>query len=417
MNATYTINVNDTEKFNALLRNAQKKAAKLNVEPITATFGKPFVREYSERGRQRFVTLVEVVISGATPKYAGWKLVGVVTPLKVDSGELLPFVTTVPGETVSTNGQARDPLACDHCKVRRDRLESFIVQHENGTERQVGRSCLKDFLGDDRMSPSGLASLLNTLASISTSVTEWHKGPRQFDSESLTLVMACTLATIRKYPFVTVKEAREREDKVATRVRVNDVMQAYISRPENEQDERAMDMWRNNNRYADLECLPTEADFAKAAQYRDELAVIMDTKAEGEPNDYLTALTVLSQTGAVNRKALGIAVSAVSFVDRELGRNQDPVKALMLGALKTSKFIGEPKKRMVMELTFVENRPTASGMTIATFVDGNGNLVKCFSHQLLNPGQKVSLKATVVRHDTYNGVNSTIVNRPVVVEG
>ncbi len=412
MNATYTISLNDVEKFNALLRNAQKKAAKLGVEAITASFGTPFQREYNERGIRRFVTLVEVTISGATPKYAGWKLVGVVTPLKVDSGELLPFVTTVPGETVHTNGQARDPLACDHCKVRRDRLESFIVQHDDGSERQVGRSCLKDFLGDDRMSPSGLASLLNTLASISESVNEWSRGPRYFNAESLNLVIATTLAVIRKYPFVTVAEARNSYDqKIPTRTRVGEVMTSFLSRPD--ATDAAYAHWTTANAGV-LDMLPVEADFVTAAQYRDELAVILDTKAEGEPNDYITALQVLSQCGAVNRKALGIAVSAVAFVDRELGRNQDPVKATLSAALKTSQFVGEPKKRMTMDVTFIENRATSTGMTIATFVDAAGNILKCFSHQSLTPGQKVSLKATVVRHDTYNGVNSTIVNRPVV---
>lgn len=39
------------------------------------------------------------------------------------------------------------PAHCDHCKTNRNRNETYIVEHENGTRRQVGKSCLKDYTG------------------------------------------------------------------------------------------------------------------------------------------------------------------------------------------------------------------------------------------------------------------------------
>ena len=415
MNTTYTLNTSDVAQFNKLLANANKKASKLGVEGLTAVFGQPRQVEYTERNLKRYVEVVDVSITGATPKYAGWKLVGVVSPLKSDSGEILPIVTTVPGEHISSNGQARDPLWCDHCKVRRDRLESFIVQHEDGTEKQVGRNCLTDFLGDSRMSPAGLAGLMNTIASISDSVAEWHRGPRQFSSESLTLVLACTQSVIRIHGWVSSKEAFN-TGKTATKNYVSGVMNAFLTRPEEPASAEALDGWRYNHRYIPRldECMPTAEDFAKSATYREHLEVLLDSK--DPENDYFQALRILAFAGTVNRKAMGIAVSIVPLVDRETNEVTDPVKAKLNAAAKTSQYVGAIRKRQVFkDLMFIENFHTGAGYSIATFVDPNGNIIKTFSSQCLLRGQVVDVKATPQRHDEYKGVKNTVVNRLVVV--
>lgn len=416
MNATYNINETDVAQFHKLVENANKKARKLGVPEYTVSVGSPVRREYTERGATRIETVVSVTINGSTPKFGGWRLVGVVSPLKTDSGELLPLVTTVPGEHVQTGTQARDPLWCDHCKVRRDRLESFIVAHEDGSERQVGRNCLTDFLGDVRMSPAGLAGLMNTLASISDSVAQWHKGPRRFNAESLNLVLACSLSAIRAHGWVSSKEAYA-TGKTSTKSRVFEIMNAFLRAPDcsDMTPDDALDSyvsWTWGHNLAVRNTLPTAADFTKAAEYRQNLSVMLDETPEG--NDYMDAIRLLNFAGAVNPKALGIAVSIVPTVNRHLGVETDPVKGILFAAQKTSKPVGQPKKREVFAVTFIENFQTGTGMTIATFVTADGNILKAFSHQTLTPGQKVSLKATVVRHDTYKGVHQTVVNRPAV---
>lgn len=419
MNATYTIHAADVAQFNALLANANKKAVKVGSTPITATISEPFtVESRDRRGNVRMETMVRVTIDGVTPKYAGWKLVGVVSPLKADDGTILPIVTTVPGETVRTNGQARDPLACDHCKVRRDRLESFIVTHDDGTEKQVGRSCLKDFLGDEKMSPAGLAALMNTLASISNAVAEWHKGPRRFDSESLSLVMACTISCIRNHGWVSAKESKATDGrKVATRVFVQRAMEAVLEEPAEDAEQADFNYWQDRHFNA-LNDMPTAADYAKAEEYRNcsELQVLLDEKADS--SDYFAAIRIICFAGAVNRKAMGIAVSIVPTLERELGINVDPIKALIAEARKTSVAVGEIDKRQVFQnLTFIENVVIPrdfENMTVATFVAPGGNIIKCFTHMALNPGDKCNLKATVKKHSTFKGTTETIVNRPVV---
>lgn len=41
-----------------------------------------------------------------------------------------------------------DAPTCDHCHTRRRRAETFVLQHEDGRMVRIGRSCVRDFLGD-----------------------------------------------------------------------------------------------------------------------------------------------------------------------------------------------------------------------------------------------------------------------------
>ena len=79
---------------------------------------------------------------------AGWTLVGVVAADAVDAeGHAVPMVTTVPGQTF--DGTITDAMLCEHCNTRRYRTETFILRHDDGREMQVGRQCIRDFLGHD----------------------------------------------------------------------------------------------------------------------------------------------------------------------------------------------------------------------------------------------------------------------------
>jgi hypothetical protein len=84
-----------------------------------------------------------VVLSGRTPVLAGWSLAAIVEHR--DGRAALRPVSEV-GEGLA----AREFAAprCEHCCVRRRRVETFIVVRPAcGETRQVGSGCLRDFLG------------------------------------------------------------------------------------------------------------------------------------------------------------------------------------------------------------------------------------------------------------------------------
>jgi hypothetical protein len=85
-----------------------------------------------------------VVLQGDAPRVDGWRVAAVVRHRGAEA-ELRP----VPGAPAIPLSSARWRTAsCDHCQVARNRKETFLLLHEaDRTVRQVGSSCLRDFLG------------------------------------------------------------------------------------------------------------------------------------------------------------------------------------------------------------------------------------------------------------------------------
>lgn len=88
----------------------------------------------------------EVTISGSPPSYAGWVFLAAVdaTP---DGGVV---VRCPPGAETEIANEALTPGVCDHCHTTRARRSTLVVRHDTtGEIRQVGSSCVRDFLGWD----------------------------------------------------------------------------------------------------------------------------------------------------------------------------------------------------------------------------------------------------------------------------
>lgn len=109
----------------------------------------------------RGVEIADVEVSGDRPALDGWELIACVEPI-AGTGENL--VARVPGSTDMDLSSYRtaDMARCDHCEARRGRTETFVVRHEDGQSKIVGRQCLADFLGGK--SPADIIARL-----------EWHR--------------------------------------------------------------------------------------------------------------------------------------------------------------------------------------------------------------------------------------------------
>lgn len=91
-----------------------------------------------------------VRITGQPPQYAGWRLIAAVDTLKDEAGRPLFVLRCAPGvDDELVDREALVPGQCDHCRTARaNRRRLFLVQQQaTGEYRQVGASCLKDFLG------------------------------------------------------------------------------------------------------------------------------------------------------------------------------------------------------------------------------------------------------------------------------
>lgn len=91
---------------------------------------------------------VEVSIDAPEPfRVSGWNFAATLS--YTPEGHVL--IRRVPGFPTDIPREFRQstPVRCDHCTFVRNRKECFVLQHDTGKWQQVGRSCLKDFLGHD----------------------------------------------------------------------------------------------------------------------------------------------------------------------------------------------------------------------------------------------------------------------------
>lgn len=402
MNATYTIPASQLNTFKSLLEKSNRKSEKLGMPGLFATFGETRKVEVVGRGGRHtgnFYSAIDVTISGVNPVLNGWRLIAVVSPLKADDGNLMAVVTTVPGE--SYGQMVANPLNCDHCKVRRDRLETFIVRHESGETKQVARNCLKDYVGGNNCDADSVAALIG-LRNKFIKATEALGSVRDFSSVSFRNVMAYSIAAIRQHGWVS-KGASYGTGKTATALWVNAAMEFAVvigSRNDFTAEDRARILSDRRLTEADL---PTEADFEAATGKLEALSVILDRmESEGTLNDYTVALRTLSMAGTVNRKAMGIAVSAVSFVDRELAPKTSVV----------STYIGTVGEKISVKAKLVSSKKLGTGSTLLTFSTADGNILKYFENSFskLSEGVMYNLTGKVKTHQEFRGCKETMLN-------
>ena len=132
--------------INKKLEKIQKQATKLNVSGPKLKILDVRMHEVKQGKIKVQIPQTLFKIEGDPPKLAGWSFVGT-----VDNSEQRGMIKTIPGVDnlfpkieAHVGGQFGK---CDHCKTKAQRKETVIVQNEKGKIMQVGKSCLKDFLG------------------------------------------------------------------------------------------------------------------------------------------------------------------------------------------------------------------------------------------------------------------------------
>lgn len=139
-----------------LMRRANKLGAKLEVVVRKDIFEdrehKITVQEdHKDVEKKIWVRYVSVTVEGDRPKFAGWNFIG--TLEHTTEGNIMRLVP----QATAPEHFRHQPPCCDHCKAKRTRKDTYLVQHEDGRFMQVGRNCLSDFLG--HANPQRLAEL------------------------------------------------------------------------------------------------------------------------------------------------------------------------------------------------------------------------------------------------------------------
>lgn len=100
----------------------------------------------TDAGDQEWVT---VRLLGAAPVCNGWSCVAVMVP-RQEGGEWTADVCTASGVDTDPAWLVA-PQRCDHCNTNRRRAFVFVITHEDSTTKQVGKTCLNEYIGADAL--------------------------------------------------------------------------------------------------------------------------------------------------------------------------------------------------------------------------------------------------------------------------
>jgi hypothetical protein len=287
---------------------------------------------------------------------------------------------------------------CDHCHTRRDRSSVLIVRHsDTGEIKQVGRSCVKDFLGWSTM-PVLIDPEQADKAIERGSGIEGHN----WDLGSVLTYSWAVNETLGWVPAGTAGDRIPSKDLVA---------EAISGHSQRAEQLRAT----------------IGGKLAEGAQMAPQIISDLTTAFAAAGGGYEANLAAILRAGVVHpRKHLGLAVSAVNAWHRQQEhaaadqlRAQQRLDAAERAARQRHVgTVGEPitMTGTVTVKRSIEGYRWNSPSQVLLVVDCGDSVAKmittaAWAYQV-KPGEQLSVKGTVKAHDTFNGVPQTVLKRP-----
>lgn len=397
----FAVRSEDFAEVHARTAKLNKRASKLGADAVSVVEVRREIRPVRDsEGRKLHdyfgnpITAEWVLfrIDGARPKADGWSLAA-----RFDHSADLdaPVIKAVPsaGELAPEYRTNERTRTCEHCRAARRRKDTFLVRHDDGREMVVGRQCIADFLGHD------LAKLVPFCDAVIEMCDEFEGG---FGGRGEIPVMLVT--------FITLALAD---------IRLNG---GFVSRKMVQEGGRhhtttAAAAWHLATKLrCDLKI--EERAFIEQAQQFAPLAstVIEWCKAEYEAprNDFEHNLRLASGCTQLPHTLSGVAaylpVAWSKANEARVAKAARPAST-HVGEIGKRIELGECEVFLVRYLdgdfgtrTLVKAR-TASGAVLTWFASGSIEA---------NAGDVVSIKATIKKHESYQGEAQTVIQRAVL---
>lgn len=395
-NPVFSIPEHRMDEFATKIKKLNKKAKKIGLPEIKCNT----VGEHDNLYSTHPVTGVELLtpllihffdisIDGIEPKYADWSFLA-----RIDHEPMnINIINSIPGVELNERYRSMGNV-CEHCRINRYRKASYVVRHVEGEEKQVGSTCIKDFLGHG--SPENIAAYCESIFSFMKEIREddYFFGGHIEERHNIKNLLAVTSAVIRNHGWTSSTKAYDTGETSTAQL-----IRAYYGRSDNKETRELRET-----------CAPTADDNALA-----ENSITWIVEKDGTLNDYLYNLKAICAMESVTDKHLNIAVSLIPTYKREVE------KTALANATKTndpSSWIGHPDTgRMTVNAVKVLGHnaiESAYGITyIYRFLANGKDKLTWFSsnNQNLEQGDIVNITFSVKKLDTYKDEHITIITR------
>lgn len=177
----YTIPVVNWDRFEERMMELNKKCVKIGATPVSYKVHEHLLEKKNMYGEVIQHESFVVTIDGVSPRFKGWEFVATIE--HTDNGNIIRSIKEVPESFRNVEPH------CEHCKSKRTRRDTFILQDENGYYAQIGRSCIRDFLG--HVSPEHIAAIESFIHSIrSQEVPEYGRVKQHTSLEAFSVYCA-----------------------------------------------------------------------------------------------------------------------------------------------------------------------------------------------------------------------------------
>ena len=413
-----------SNRFDKLVR----KANRLGLDaPVLTKVGDLSVPKRNEAGITEWYRFALYTLVATPVHFDGWAFVAAIQHIDTEDG-YRNVVRTSP----RFDGAAVDPIirtsrpVCEHCNTARKRNDTYVIENDDGTRKQVGRQCLKDYVGE----ATGAEILRSAQYERELSDfidDDWGGfGSSGTSAWDVATVLAITLASIELRGWTSRGNAREYGYHATA-----DHVLGTLTETKDEEQRQAWDQdgpsfirpWGD----AEREQADTIIEWTEAI-------------ADDTDSDYLWNLKVACSLGGITYRELGIVCSAVAAYQRHV--KGERLRREREAAAEVSAAIGKAGDKIGRKLSAADKRKGAEAHAALTvtvndtrlfdgdygtselvsMTDTEGNVLKWFASGRANSddgervvvGSTYTLVATIKGHGEYRGVTETKVNRCVL---
>lgn len=325
-----------------------------------------------------------IEVSGCTPLVENCELIAVIS--KLDDGTNV--VNIVPGKECPEKYRQANFNECSHCNISRYRKEVVIVRNEDGEYKQLGKTCLKDYLG---VSLENLVNRFTYVYELCNEAKE-YLGERQELIVSPQRFLEAASVCIEKFGFVGSKD--------------------WDRTPTKSDAWRVCFPWSKADRdfIREYELYPSDKNkenVVNALQWLEQ---------QSDKNDFIYNLKQIARQEFVGYKYIGYLAALLPSYYKAVEKEKEEKKQDV-----PSEWVGQPKDRLTStaKCVFYKTYESDYGLkSVVKFVTDNNILTWFASNEPdFKVDQEYVIKYTVKNHDTYNNKKQTIVNRVKAIAG
>lgn len=371
------------DNFNNAIKKINNRAYKLKLPPLKQKFIKSFVEETTitiiTDGRPKqskiYSKYFRYEVIGDIPQIEGYNYIGVIE--KLENGNKINTNEFIKVDMDKIKHYYNQPIVCNHCNTNRTRKKSIILE-KDGKYIQVGRGCLKDYLGIDSLSTFTHIDTIYNLESYEIIEDGKYIPPHYKISDIVNL----TDIHLQSNPYVKV------DDYYSTNPPTKEVIKNELYHKS------------------------TNENLPKISDKTNQIIKYYQNKEYGN-NEYINNLISFFKNEFIEEKNIGYIVASV-HTHSKIIEKQEEIK-LKANYYNNNQYVFEDVKKFDIECILV-NYTTCENIYGTTFIynfDYNGNKLTWFSSNSFDiPNHsKVALIGSVKGHKEFNGINQTLVTR------